>query len=121
MTKPAHSSLFQQCVHGGASRSFQDSFVRDLALPCDVQNSSEATHVEGIHLTFMSGAHSPELAAIQEHAHNTGSVDLIFVCSVSLLLFHTFFVSLVMVVAALPIRLISSASSERVSEIVEPR
>ena len=42
-------------------------------------------------------------------------------CSVSLLLFHAFFVSLVMVVAALPMRLLSSASSERVSEIVEPR
>ena len=42
-------------------------------------------------------------------------------CSVSLLLSNTFFVSLVMVVAALPMHLLSSASSERMSEIVEPR
>ena len=36
------------------------------------------------------------------------------------MLYHAFFVSLVMVVAALPMRLLSSAASERVSEKLSP-
>ena len=43
----------------------------------------------------------------------------IFVCYVNLLLEHTLFVSLDMVVAFLPMRLFSSGSKKRVSEMVE--
>ena len=114
-------SLFQQREHAGASSSIQDSVVWDLVLPGDAQNASEAAHAKSFELLFLSGTQCPGLAAIQESAHDSGSVDLVFVCTVSLLLFHAFFVSLIMVVAALPMRLLSSASSERVSEIAEPR
>ena len=113
MAEATHTSLFQQREHAGASSSFQDGVVWDLVLPDDVHNASVTTHVKGIGLSLLSGTQCPGLAAIQE-----GAQIWTFVCSVSLLFVH---VSLVMVVAALPMRLLSSASSERVSEIVEPR
>ena len=73
-----------------------------------------ATHVKSLELSLLSSTQCRGLT--------TQALKIwIFVCSVSLLLFHAFFVSLVMMEVALPMRLFSSASSERVSEIVEPR
>ena len=48
VAEPAHTSLFQQREHTGASSSFQDSVVWDLVLPGDVQNASEAAHVKAL-------------------------------------------------------------------------
>ena len=121
MAEPARTSLFQQRGHAGAPTSFQDNVVWDLVLPGNVQNASELAHAKNIELPLLPDKQCPGLTAIQEGAHDASSMIWIFVCSVSLLLFHAFFVSLVMVVAALPMRLLSSASSERVSEIAEPR
>ena len=55
VAEPAHTSLFQQCEHAGASSSFQDSVVWDLVLPGDVQNASEAAHVKSIEFSLLSG------------------------------------------------------------------
>ena len=76
VAKPAHTSLFQQREHTGASSSFQDSVVWNLVLPGDVQNASEAAQVKSIELSLLSGTQCPGLAAIQESAHDAGSVDL---------------------------------------------
>ena len=121
VAEPAHTSLFQQREHAGASSSFQYSVVWDLVLPSYVQNASEAAHVKSIELSLLSGMQCPGFAAIQENAHDAGSVDLDLCVHGKLAVVHAFFVSLVMVVTALPMRLSSSASSERVSEIAEPR
>ena len=76
MAEPEHTSLFQQLEHAGASSSFQDSVVWDLVLPGDVQNASEVAHVKSIELSLLSGTQCPGLTAIQEGAHDAGSVDL---------------------------------------------
>ena len=76
MAESAHTSLFQQREHVGASSSFQDSVVWDLVLPGDVQNASEAAHVKGIELSLLYGTQCPGLAAMQVGAHDAGSVDL---------------------------------------------
>ena len=76
MAEPAHTSLFQQREHAGASSSFQDSVVWDLVLPGDVQNASDAEHMKSIELSPLSGTQCPGLAAIQEGAQDAGSVDL---------------------------------------------
>ena len=55
MTVPVHTSLFQQRVHAGATRSFKVGVVWDLVLPGDVQNASDATHVKSIGLSLLSG------------------------------------------------------------------
>ena len=61
---------------------------------------------------------SPRLAAVQKGAQGASSVGL-DLCTVSLLLDHTLFVSLEIVVATLPVRLFSFKLRERVSERVE--
>ena len=76
MAEPAHTPLFQQREHAGASSSFQDSVVWDLVLPGDVQNASEFAHVNSIELLLLSGTQCPVLTAMQERAHDVGSVDL---------------------------------------------
>ena len=71
MAEPAHTSLFQQREHAGASSSFQDSVVWDLVLPGDVGGCACKEH-----LSLLSGTQCPGLTAIQESAHDAGSVDL---------------------------------------------
>ena len=61
--------------------------------------------MESVKLLLLSCVKNPGLAAVQQRAQNASSVD------------HTLLVSLEMVVAALPMRLFSSESRERVSEI----
>ena len=75
--------------------------------------------MESVKLPLPSCVKNPGLAAVQQCAQNASSVDLdlgIF-RQLSFLLDHTLLVSLEMVVAALPMRLCSSDSRERVSEI----
>ena len=69
-------SLFQLREHAGASSSFRDNVIWDLVLPSDVQNALEAAHVKGIELSLLSGKQCPGLTALQEGAHDAGSVDL---------------------------------------------
>ena len=76
MAKPAHTSLFQLGEHAGASSSFHDSVVWDLVLSGDFQNALEAAHVKCIELLLLSSTQCPGLIAIQEGAHDAGSVDL---------------------------------------------
>lgn len=66
VAKPAHVSHFKQCVHDGASSSFQDNVVGDLVLPGDFQDVSEAAHVKSIELSFLSGTQSPGHPVLQE-------------------------------------------------------
>ena len=78
MAKPAHVSLLQQTIHAGDSSSLQDSGVWDFILPLDVQDASQAAHVEGIELVFLPCSDGPRLTAIRESAHYAGAVDLYF-------------------------------------------
>ena len=62
MPQPAHASLLQQCVHAGDSSSLQDAVVCDFVLPGDMQNATEAAHVEYIEFLFLSGSQGPRFA-----------------------------------------------------------
>ena len=64
VAEPAHTSLFQQREHAGASSSFQDSVVWDPVLPDDVQNASKAVYVKSVELSLLSGTQCPGLAVI---------------------------------------------------------
>ena len=77
--------------------------------------------MKSIELFLLSGTQCPGLTAIQESTHDAGSVDLDLCVHGQLVVVPCFLFSLVIMVAALPMRLLSSASSERVSEIAEPR
>ena len=76
VTKPAQVSLLQQGEHAGDSSSLEDSCVCHLILPGDTQDASEATHVEGIEFLVLQNVQGPGLTAIQECAHDAGTVDL---------------------------------------------
>ena len=82
--------------------------------------------MEGIQLPLLPCTKGPGLTPVQECTQGTGSIDLdLSICHQLLIkpykAAHFAFVSLENIVAALPIRLSSSTSRERMSEIVEPR
>ena len=52
------------------------TLVCDFVLPGDVQDASDAVHVEGIEFSFLSSANGPEIAATQECAQDAGTEDL---------------------------------------------
>ena len=58
--------------------------------------------------------HSPRLASIEQSAEYTGFIYIDLVCSISLLLDHTHFVSIESVMAALPNLLIELTVNEEV-------
>ena len=76
--------------------------------------------MERVQLPLLPCTKGPGLTAVQECAQDTGSIDLdLGICRQRLT--EPYSVSLENMVAALPMRLLSSTSRERVSESVEPR
>ena len=76
---------------------------------------------KALNVFFLSAVQSPGLASVQQGAENAGPVDGHLGLDVSLLFSQALFVSLANVVAARPIRLLISASKDRLSVTVEPR
>ena len=76
---------------------------------------------KALNVFFLSAVQSPGLASVKQGAENAGPVDGHLGLDVSLLFSQGLFVSLANVVAARPIRLLISASKDRLSVTVEPR
>ena len=76
---------------------------------------------KALNVFFRSAVQSPGLASVKQGAENAGPVDGHLGLDVSLLFSQGLFVSLANVVAARPIRLLISASKDRLSVTVEPR
>ena len=81
----------------------------------------DASQVECVKPSLLPGICSPCLAAIQQCADNTGTVDRYFVFTDSLGIVHNRAMRRARGEAAFPILLSISASKERLSVVVEPR
>ena len=57
--------LLQEGVYAGELRTFQDLCVRDLILPTNMEETTEAAEVEVVQLLGMPAVSSPCLTAIQ--------------------------------------------------------
>ena len=90
-------------------------------VPLHVKDAPQAAHKEGVKPFPLSVVQSPGLASVQQGDENAGPVDCLHGLDVSLLFSQALFVSLANVVAARPIRLLISASKDRLSVTVEPR
>ena len=121
MTQPSQSALSKQSVHTEKTSTRQDSSVGYFVQPGYAKYTADASQVECVEPSPLSGICRPRLAAVQQCADNTGIVDLIFVLSDSLGLVHTRAVRWARVEAAFPILLSISALKERLSVMMEPR
>ena len=72
MPKP----LLEECELAGQLCTFQDLIVGDHVVPLDVQDVSEAAHMEAVEFAFLMGMKSPGLTAADQSAQYTSSVDL---------------------------------------------
>ena len=77
MTQPSQSALSKQSVHTGKTSTRQDISVSHFVQPGYAQDTADASQVECVEPTLLSGICSPCLAAIQQCANNTGNVDLL--------------------------------------------
>ena len=113
MTQPSQSALSKQSIHTGKTSMRQDINVGYFVLPGYAQDTANASQVECVEPSFLSGhICSPCIAAIPQCANNTGIVDCHICFTDSLGLVHTRAVRRTRVEAAFPILLSISASKE---------
>ena len=92
-----------------------------LVLPYDSQDTSEAVHVKHIQLFLLVCTHCLTFTSIKQSADYTGFIYIDFGVICQPVVGPCTFVSLESVMAAYPIRLLSSLSMEMLSVMADPR